>query len=119
MRPEEFYLRDILLACKSSTSFVSEISRDFFDSSDLHQSAVLFKLMVIGEAASHISHRIRQQYSEIDWQSLKGFRNIIAHEYFALNQDIVWDSASNDAVVLKEQVEHILKSEYPEFPLPE
>ena len=118
MRPEEFYLRDILLACKSSTSFVSAISRDFFDRSVVHQSAVLFKLMIIGEAASHISHGIRQKYSEIDWQSLRGFRNIIAHEYFALNQDIVWDSANSDAVLLKEQVEHILRSEYPEFPLP-
>lgn len=116
MRPEEFYLRDIILASKSSESFVSEISRDLFDSSDLHQSAVLFKLMIIGEAAAHISHRIRQKYSEVDWQSLKGFRNIIAHEYFSLDLDIVWDSARNDSVVLMEQIEHILETEYPEFP---
>ena len=93
MRPEEFYLRDIILACKSANGFVDDISREFFDESDLYQSAVLFKLMIVGEAASNISLDIRNRYTDVDWQSLKGFRNIIAHEYFPLNQDIVWDSA--------------------------
>lgn len=118
MRPEEFYLRDIILAFKSAYGFVGNISREFFDESDLYQSAVLFKLMIVGEAASNISLDIRNRYTDVDWQSLKGFRNIIAHEYFSLNQDIVWDSAQNDAVVLIKQVQNILRTEYPEFPLP-
>lgn len=118
MRPEEFYLRDIILACKSANGFVADISREFFYESDLYQSAVLFKLMIVGEAASNISSNIRNRYTDVDWQSLKGFRNIITHEYFSLNQDIVWDSANNDALVLIEQVQNILSIEYPEFPLP-
>ncbi len=118
MRPEEFYLRDIILACTHANSFVGGISREFFDGSDLYQSAVLFKLMTIGEAAANISLEIRNRYTEVDWQSLKGFRNIIAHEYFSLNLDIVWDSANNDTMILIEQIQNILRSEYPEISVP-
>ena len=118
MRPEEFYLRDIILACRSVNSFVNGTSKDFFVESDIHQSAVLFKLMVIGEAAAHVSKTIRTRYSDVDWQSLKGFRNIIAHEYFSLNSDIIWDSANSDAVILQAKVLNILRVEYPDFPLP-
>lgn len=118
MRPEEFYLRDIVYACRSANSFVIDISRDVFDESDLYQSAVLLKLMVVGEAASHVSNNVRNRYPEVDWQSLKGFRNIIAHEYFSLNHDITWDSANNDAMILIDQILNILSTEYPEFPLP-
>lgn len=118
MRPEEFYLRDIILACKRANRFVGDISREFFDESDLYQPAVLFKLMVGGEAASNISLDTRNRYTDVDWQSLKGFRNIIAHEYFSLNLNIVWDSANSDTRVLIEQVQNILRTEYPEFPLP-
>lgn len=118
MRPEEFYLRDIILACKDARSFVHDISREFFDGNDLYQSAVLFKLMIIGEAASNISLEIRDRHTNVDWQSLKGFRNIIANEYFSLNLDIIWDSANNDTIILKEQIQNILRIEYPAFSLP-
>ena len=118
MRPEEFYLRDIILACKSAIDFVGSISREFFNASDLYQSAVLFKLMIIGEAASQISPHLKSRHTHVDWQSLKGFRNIIAHEYFSLNQDIVWNSATDDAVILIPQIIDILSTEVPEFPLP-
>lgn len=84
MRPEEFYLRDILFACTQANLYVSEISKEDFENSKLFQSAVLFNLMIIGEAASRISHRLKSRHTQVDWQSLKGFRNIITHEYFFL-----------------------------------
>lgn len=119
MRPEEFRLRDIILACRSANDFVSELTHEQFDVSDLHQSAILYKLMVIGEASTHISERTKSRYSGVDWQSIKGFRNMIAHEYFSLDKDVIWDSANRNVVVLFQQVRRILQIEYPDFPLPE
>ena len=117
MRPEEFYLRDIIFACKEANLYVRGISKTDFEVSKMVQSAVMFNLMIIGEAASKISGGLRARHAEVDWQSLKGFRNIITHEYFSLNIDIVWDSAQINSIELIEQVEAIFKIEYPDFPL--
>lgn len=117
MRPEEFYLRDIIFACKQANLYVSEITKQHFEKSKLHQSAVLFNLMIIGEAASKISRGLKSRHGDVDWQSLKEFRNVITHEYFSLNIEIVWDTARRDSLELIEQTSAILKIEYPDFPL--
>lgn len=117
MRPEEFYLRDIIFACRQANLYVSEITEEDFEKSKLYQSAVLFNLMIIGEAASRISHGLKSRQHQVDWQSLKGFRNVITHEYFSLSLEIVWDTARQDSLVLIEQIEAILRIEYPDFPL--
>lgn len=115
MRPEEFFLRDILIACERANRFVKDISWEFFETSDLHQSAVQYQLIVIGEAVTKVSRGTKSRYTIIDWQSIAGFRHIIVHEYFALDIDIIWDSANNDVVVLFEQIKAILSTEYPDF----
>ena len=115
MRPEEFYLRDIILACEAANRFVSDVTREFFESSELYQAAVLFKPMIVGEASSKISKALKSRYPDVDWQSISGFRNIIAHEYFSLDLDVVWESARSESVILVEQVRSILSSEYPDF----
>lgn len=74
--------------------------------------------MIIGEAASQISPGIKSRHPNVDWQSLKGFRNIITHEYFSLNLDIVWNSAQNDSLVLIRDVRVILQAEYPGVSMP-
>ena len=117
MRPEEFYLRDIILACEAANRFVSDITQEFFESSDLYRSAVLFKLMIVGEASSRISKPLKSRYPDVDWQSISGFRNIIAHEYFSLDLDVVWETARAESLILVQQVGSILRSEYPDFPL--
>ncbi|MBP6002856.1 MAG: DUF86 domain-containing protein [Pyrinomonadaceae bacterium] len=117
MRPEKLYLRDIISACKQANLYVCDIERTDFEKSSLHQSAVLFNLMIIGEAASKITPELKGRHPEVDWQSLKGFRNIITHAYFSLNLDIVWDSANRESLELIDQIEAIVRLEYPDLPL--
>lgn len=119
MRPEEFFLRDILFACERANRFVKDISWEFFETSDLYQSAVQYQLMVIGEAVTKVSRRTKSRHADIDWQSIAGFRHILVHEYFALDIDIIWDSANNDVVMLCEAIKALLSTEYPDFPLPD
>lgn len=118
MRPEEFYLRDIIVACATAKSYVRNLDEPEFEENLMVQQAVLFNLMIVGEAVANISRKLKSRYPNVDWQSIKGFRNIITHEYFSLNLDIVWDSAKNDSVVLIQEIRSILADEYPDFPLP-
>ena len=118
MRPDEFFLRDIVIACRNANKFAGEVGRDGFERSDLYQSAIQYNLLVIGEAASKISRGLRSRYKNVDWRSLKDFRNVLAHDYFALDTDVIWDSATKSVIDISAQVTEILSSEFPDFPVP-
>jgi len=75
-------------------------------------SAVLQKLTVIGEAASHLPKEFTNRFPEIPWVDIIGFRNIAVHEYFAIRWDIAWVAATEEVPALKEQIEKILKEEF-------
>ncbi len=111
MRPEELYLTDIVEAADAVATFLAGVSRDDFFQDDLRQSAVLHKLMIIGEAAAGLSKDFRERHPTIEWSAIVGFRNIVVHTYFNVNWEIVWIAATQESQQLKEQVSGILASE--------
>lgn len=113
MRHDAEYLVDMLDAAKTIRLWAANISEEEFVNDKLLQSAILFQLMIIGETASGISEDIRSRYQNIEWKSLRGFRNIIVHSYFRLSLPIVWSAADTDARLLVEEVEKVLKVEFP------
>ncbi len=53
--------------------------------------AVQHNFMIIGEAAARISEEYKQHNSQINWRQVKDFRNVIVHDYFGIDNSIVWD----------------------------
>ena len=104
MRRELLYLKDIVEAAKAIQTFLDNVARDNFLENDLLGSAVLQKLMVIGEAAARLSNDFRNQHSEIDWPDIVAFRNIAVHAYFSTDWQIVWITATLDVPALKRDV---------------
>jgi uncharacterized protein with HEPN domain len=84
MRPEKLYLLDIVEAAEAIGRFCEAIGEDQFLQDELCQSAVLQKLIVIGEAASRLTNDFRKRHPDIEWEDIVGFRNIAVHEYFAV-----------------------------------
>lgn len=117
MRDERLYLQDIIEAVESIERFLSNIKEKDFTSNELIQSAVLYKLSIIGEASNRISAELKSRYPEVEWKEIIGFRNFAIHAYFAVNQPIVWITATEDTVILKQQIELILKNEFLDFEL--
>jgi hypothetical protein len=78
MRRDELYLVDMIEAAVAATTFVQDVDEATFLESDLFQSAVLQKLLVIGEAAGRVSPEIRERWPGLPWRSVSGFRNIAA-----------------------------------------
>lgn len=113
MRHDAEYLLDIKDSAKTILGWVANLDEDEFTNSKLYQSAILFQLMIIGEAATGISNDIQTRYQNIEWKSLRGFRNIIVHSYFRLSLPIVWSAAVNDSKLLVEEIEQVLASEFP------
>lgn len=114
MRHEELYLRDMVEAAEAIEGFLTDVTREEFLGSELLRSAVLHKLMIIGEAASRIPREFAQRYPEVEWAAVSGFRNIAVHEYFAIDWNTAWIAATKETPTLKETIEIILWHEFPD-----
>jgi len=112
MRREELYLTDIIEAADAIQRFLVDVGQNTFLRNELLQSAVLQKLMIIGEAASRLSKEFRDKHPEIEWEDIIGFRNIVVHAYFAVEWSIVWVAATQEAPELKRKITDILAKEY-------
>jgi uncharacterized protein with HEPN domain len=111
MRRDRLYLIDIVAAVESIARFMTDKSRLTFLSDELVQSAVLQKLIVIGEAASRLSTEFKSNHQQVEWADIIAFRNIAVHAYFAVDWAIVWVAATRDTPILMSQIAQILAEE--------
>jgi uncharacterized protein with HEPN domain len=112
MRPEKLYLTDIVEAADAIQRFCTGRNYEDFLNDEMCQSAVLQKLIVIGEAAARLSVEFQAAHSDLDWPDIVGFRNFAVHEYFAVKWDIVWVTAIQDVPALRQQIVRILYDEF-------
>ncbi len=85
----------------------AEKGRDAFDQDELLQTWVIHHLEIIGEAASKLSQALRDAHHEIPWPQIVAMRNVIAHEYFGIDLDAVWQVIERDLPSLKQNLERI------------
>lgn len=107
MRGDRLRLLDILDACDVIQQN-TPASRDEFDQNPPLRSHILLHIQIIGEAVTHLSKPLRDQYPEVPWKSISRMRNLIAHVYFGIDWNEVWQVACRDIIVLKAQIEKIL-----------
>lgn len=85
------YFADIVEACEKIARFTHKVSQAQFETEDMVRDAVLRNLMVIGEAAKRIPDEQKLEYGHVEWRKIAGFRDVIAHAYFGINAEILWD----------------------------
>ena len=108
MRPEILYLTDMVEAADAIARFLGTMEREQFLEDELRQSAVLQKLIVIGEAASRLASEFQLQHPEIEWRKAAALRNIAVHEYFSVSWDIIWATATQNIPTLRTQTSAVL-----------
>jgi len=108
-RDFSLYLEDILECCRRITEYTAGMSFDSFIKDRLVYDAVLRNIEIIGEAVKQVPTEIRNQHPEIDWRRIAGMRDIVAHHYFSIHDEIVWDIVANKVSELAEQVGMILE----------
>jgi uncharacterized protein with HEPN domain len=74
------------------------------------QSAVLHRLALLGEACRGISSELREAHPEIPWTQIVGFRNVIIHEYFGIDLELVWTIVADYVANLKVQLDSVVTS---------
>ena len=108
-RDYRFFLSDIKDCGYKILEYTRGKSLEDFSDNSMLFDAVIRNLEVIGEAAKNIPKGIRQKYPQIEWKKLSDMRNIIIHEYFGIDNKIVWDIIQNKLPELITKIESILQ----------
>lgn len=89
-------LRDVLDSSRQIRTYLDGIDREAFMADLLIQDAVLRRFEIIGEAASRISPETQALFPSLPFRSMRGMRNIIAHDYGEVDLEQVWKTATAD-----------------------
>ncbi len=107
-RESSAYLKDILESISRVKEYTRNLSKEEYEKKGLIVDATMRNLEIIGEAVSQLPKEIKERYSQVPWQDIKNFRNVVAHHYFMLNADRIWDIIKNRLDLLEKQVKSIL-----------
>lgn len=94
-REWRFFLTDMIQFCGQIQSYVEGLDYQQFIDSELNYDATVRKVELLGEAARNIPEDVRQLAPDIDWPKIVSIRNILAHAYFAVDNEILWDIVQN------------------------
>ncbi len=106
-RPIKLYLVDIQEAIRKIESYTKGMSLDKFKSDIKTIDAVIRNIEIIGEAAKHIPTEVRLKHIEIPWKEIIGTRSKVIHEYFGVDESILWQTITEDLSKLKKQIKQI------------
>lgn len=91
-----FYIQDMIEFSEKVLSYTDGMDQDAFIADRRTYDATLRNLKLIGEAATHIPDAVRQAHPNIQWRSIIGTRNHLAHGYLGIDDDTIWDIIQTD-----------------------
>ena len=113
-RDPYLFLVDILESIEKVERYTAGLGFNEFEADDMVLDAVVRNLEIIGEAAGRIPVSLREQYTQIEWSRVVGFRNIVIHAYFAVDVEIVWTIATQRLAELKAVLSEMLQDHGPQ-----
>lgn len=105
-----FRIQDILSSIEAIFEYTRGLDFEGFVSDRKTVDAVIRNLIVIGEAAARIPENVFQDHPEIPWADMRDMRNFVVHEYFRINDQIVWETIKKDIPPLVEPLRNLIAS---------
>ena len=109
-RKINLYCLDILDSGNAILDFINGINFEEFTNDRKTYSAVIREFEIIGEAVGKIPDDLKQLRPDIEWQDIKDFRNLLIHEYFGIDLEIVWQVIKEDLPLLLNATNTILST---------
>jgi uncharacterized protein with HEPN domain len=108
-RNYRLYLTDIVESGTAILEYTKDISFEQFNHDRKTCSAVIRELEIIGEAVGKLPDDVKQKHLDVEWQDIKDFRNLLIHEYFGVDLEIVWKVIQDDLPGLLNSVKEMMK----------
>ncbi len=105
-------LNHILEAIIELQEFTKDVSYDDYIKNPILPHALVRLLEIIGEASNNLTIELKNEFSNVEWSALKGLRNVLAHEYFGVDYELVWNLIIDQVPDLKIKVNRILLEKY-------
>lgn len=110
-RDFRLYCEDILDSGVAILEFVKRLTFEEFCNDRRTYSAVVREFEIIGEAVGKLPERLKEKRPDVEWQDIKDFRNLLTHEYFGIDLEIVWKIIEDDLPVLLDAVRGIMQAD--------
>lgn len=104
------YLKDIKDSIRKIEKYTHNSSFEKFSKDEQMIDAVVRNLSIIGEAVNNIPKEIKDKNPNVAWSEIKGMRNKVIHEYFGIDEEILWKTTQDDIPIFKKQINRLLKS---------
>ncbi len=107
---EADYLDHMLEAIKLARNYAEGLAREDFLADKKTQQAVILNILVIGEAATKLADSYPDfvaQFAGVPWKQMRGMRNRMAHGYFEINLDIVWETIQQSLPDIEQKIREI------------
>ncbi len=101
-------LEHIAEAADNITRYTAGKTYEDFLADDMMCYAVVYNILAIGEAAYHLTKAFQNEHPETEWEDIMKMRNVLAHDYYKLKLQTVWEVVQHDLPILREQVAHYL-----------
>ncbi len=95
-RTNKAYIDDMIGAIEKILSFSKGLTYEEFISNRMAHDAIIRNFEILGEGVKRIPFKFQRQYKHIPWQHMYALRNFIVHEYFDLDEEIIWEIIQND-----------------------
>ena len=115
-RDPRLYCDDILESGNAILDFIQDLSFEDFSNDRKTYSAVIREFEIIGEAVGKLPESFRQSCPDVEWQDIKDFRNLLIHEYFGIDLEIIWKVIEDDLPVLLDAVGELIRIDGREKP---
>lgn len=89
-RSTRVLLGDILEAAELLEHYTAGLTREAFAANIEKQDAVAGRLEIIGEVVKRLPEDLREQYPDVAWREIAGARDVIVHQYFRIDVELVW-----------------------------
>ena len=108
-RKISLYIRDILKNMVDAEEFIQGMSMEQFENDKKTLYAMLWSIEVIGEAAKHVPHKIRELHPNVPWKEMAGMRDKLIHDYIGVDAETVWLVVKDRIPAIRPLIEQILQ----------
>jgi uncharacterized protein with HEPN domain len=108
LKDDKLYIIHIRECIQRIEEYLGGGGKETFMASNLIQDAIILNLQLLSESTMRVSDEMQASHPEVEWLKIRGFRNVLLHDYLGVDLERVWNIIENDLSKLKSAVEKMI-----------